>query len=329
LILADSRTASLRPASLLSFVDPLATACATTRETGPGDLPKQLSVPHGLVRARHQSVSSLAPHQIQGGQPIARLSTQSSEDDGHPDGTFAPTEHPQALDRSRRYPICVSRRNAPPADFRALLHRRVRDADRRCRTTDARSFHGLMSPSRSNDFSLRHVVSRVARSRDLLHRQAEACRVRSRLSKMASTAVASCRPSGVCDVKDQHRPGGRALPRENTEPSMIAHRWIRMPFRRSDHIQAFFIFNNTSFSWKYDFSYFNVVTFPIHVSTQSIFCLLINVGRDARPKATFASPAPKGRTSVSSARGERSDPDRRWVEPTRPIRTSLLPPEPT
>jgi hypothetical protein len=42
-------------------------------------------------------------------------------------------------------------------------------------------------------------------------------------------------------------------------------------------VSRFFIFNNTSFSWKYDFSYFNVVTFPIHVSTQSIFCLLINV----------------------------------------------------
>jgi hypothetical protein len=36
-------------------------------------------------------------------------------------------------------------------------------------------------------------------------------------------------------------------------------------------VQAFYIYDSASFSWKRDIHYFNAVAFRIHVLTQSVF----------------------------------------------------------
>ena len=36
-------------------------------------------------------------------------------------------------------------------------------------------------------------------------------------------------------------------------------------------VQAFFIYDSASFSWKYDIHYFNALAFRTHALTQSVF----------------------------------------------------------
>ena len=38
-------------------------------------------------------------------------------------------------------------------------------------------------------------------------------------------------------------------------------------------VQAFFTYDKTDFSWKYDIDYFDVVTSPTHASAQNVFAI--------------------------------------------------------
>ena len=44
-------------------------------------------------------------------------------------------------------------------------------------------------------------------------------------------------------------------------------------------VQAFFIYDSASFSWKYDIHYFDAVTSRIHASTQNIFSVYQHLER--------------------------------------------------
>jgi len=136
---------------------PTGKACRQPSEKGPGqDSELHSAIPFEgliLVDSRTASLRSDCP------PAVAFRSNHLRGIDG--DGLHC--KHPNAPRRAHARVANHPPQNAPrrllPADFRAFLHRRVRDADRRCRSTDARSFHGLMSPSRPNFSSLVHVVS--------------------------------------------------------------------------------------------------------------------------------------------------------------------------
>ena len=51
-------------------------------------------------------------------------------------------------------------------------------------------------------------------------------------------------------------------------------------------VQAFFIYDSASFSWKYDIGYFNALASRIHVSTQNVFAVSQNLERLNRKPIT-------------------------------------------